>query len=62
MIHTAEYQVDHWRMSLLLETARRHFGPYARYFVHAWINNVMKNGPLPDTVDEWTEKTREEEE
>ncbi len=53
--------VDPWRLSLLKETARKRFGPYAKYFVLAWIKNILKDGPLPKDEQEWAENEEEKE-
>ncbi len=54
-----EYKVDEWRLSLLMETAKKDFGPYARYFTEAWVRNITKNGPLPKDAKEWAETEEE---
>jgi hypothetical protein len=51
--------VDEWRLGLLRKTAKKNFGPYARYFTVAWINNITKGGPVPKYIQEWAETEEE---
>lgn len=48
-------RVEEWRLTMLLEAARKNFGPYARYYTAAWVKNITKNGPLPKSEKEWAE-------
>lgn len=53
------FMVDEWRLGLLRKTAKKNFGPYARYFTVAWINNITKGGPVPKYIQEWAETEEE---
>ena len=56
------YAVDSWRMSVLLETARKYgASTYLGWFVKRWVNSVAKGEQPPGDVEDWLKETQEEE-